>query len=223
MESYHKFAQFLDLQNITVEVIGKENIPNDGRFIFVSNHPLGGIDGILFYATVGKMFPNSKFLVNDLLMNLPGVEAVFLPINKHGGNSKEYFKLIDSALESDNQILSFPAGMCSRKIDGEIKDLPWKKSFISYAKKYERDIIPVHINDKNSKFFYNFANFRTKMGIKANLEMFFLVDEVYKKTDKTIQIIFGKPIPYNNFDSSKKIQEWVEEVRSISYGLKENI
>jgi len=217
--SLGRFKTFLNRQNIEIDVVGKENIPTDGRYIFVSNHPFGGLDGILFTHVVGQINSNVKFLVNDILMNLPGVEEVFLPLNKHGNNSREYFKKVEEALSSDSQILIFPAGMVSRRSKGIVRDLEWKKSFVNYAKKYKRDVIPVHIYGENSNFFYNLANIRKRLGIKANLEMFYLVDEVYKKDNETIKIAFGKPISYSEINSTKKPQEWAEYFKTISYNL----
>ncbi|MFO7868821.1 MAG: glycerol acyltransferase [Bacteroidales bacterium] len=223
LDTRQKFRVFLENRNFLVEVIGTENVPSDGRFMFTSNHPLGGLDGIVFYDTVADMFPDAKFLVNDILMNIPGVEDCFLPLNKHGSNSREYFKKIDEACASDSQILSFPAGIVSRKIDGVVQDLSWMKSCVSYPKKYKRDVVPVFINGRNSAFFYNLANLRKKLGIQANIEMFFLVDELYKFQNRTLQIAFGKPIPYSYFDSSKKDKEWAAYLREQTYKLGKSI
>src|SRR5690606_3829727 len=119
--------------------------------------------GIVFYDTVADLYPRAKFLVNDILMNIPGVDDCFLPINKHGANSREYVKKVDAAGLSDEQMLIFPAGIVSRKIQGVVQDLPWMKSCVSYAKKYNRDVIPVYISGKNSNFFYNLANLRKRV------------------------------------------------------------
>ena len=214
-----KFQKFFDLHNIKIEIKGEENIPKEGRFIFASNHPLGGPDGMLFIIAVTKFFPNSKFLVNDLLMNLPDVQDVFLPINKHGANNKQSVALINEAYKADQQILIFPAGIVSRKVKNKITDLEWHKSFIGHAKKYERDIIPVHISGNNSKFFYNLANFRKRIGLRVNLEMFYLVDELYKHTNKTFTITFGKPFSYKLLDDSKSNYMWAQEMKQKTYEL----
>ncbi|MDA3883915.1 MAG: glycerol acyltransferase [Bacteroidales bacterium] len=222
LNTRNKFRVFLENRNFKVQVYGQENVPSNGRFMFTSNHPLGGLDGIAFYDTVASMYPTVKFLVNDILMNIPDVDDCFLPINKHGKNSREYFKKVDEACESDAQILSFPAGIVSRKINGHVQDLPWMKSCVSYPKKYKRDVIPVFIDGVNSNFFYNLANVRKRLGIRANLEMFFLVDELYKFANRSLQIVFGKPIPYTHFDSSKKDIEWAAFLREQTYKLGES-
>ncbi|HEX2934239.1 MAG TPA: 1-acyl-sn-glycerol-3-phosphate acyltransferase [Bacteroidales bacterium] len=201
------------------EAVGLENVPSSGRFIFASNHPLGGLDGLIFMSVVRKRFPHLKFIVNDLLLNVKNLEPVFIPVNKHGKQSVSYVAAIDKAYASDEQILYFPAGLCSRKINGQITDLPWHKSFITKAIKYQRDVIPVYFEGRNSNFFYNLSNFRKTLGIKANIEMFYLVDEMFKQHKKFIRLYFGKPIPYSTFDHSKTPAEWANYVRSEAYAL----
>lgn len=201
------------------EAVGLENVPSSGRFIFASNHPLGGLDGLIFMSVVRKKFPNLKFIVNDLLLNVKNLEPVFIPVNKHGKQSVSYVAAIDKAYASDEQMLYFPAGLCSRKIKGQITDLPWHKNFIVKAVKYQRDVIPVYFEGRNSNFFYNLSNFRKALGIKANIEMFYLVDEMFKQNKKFIRLYFGKPIPYRTFDHSKTPAEWANYVRTEAYSL----
>lgn len=223
LQNYHGvdfFKKFASMIGWTIKIEGEENIPKDGKYIFASNHPLGGPDGILFIAAMSKYYLHLKFMVNDLLMYLPNVEDVFLPVNKLGVNTKEYKQKIDEAYSCDaNQVLLFPAGLVSRKNNGKIKDLVWKKTLISQSKKYKRDVVPVYINGKNSKFFYNFATLRKKLGIKVNLEMVFLVDELYKNKGKTFVLRFGKPIPYSAFDESKTPDQWAQYVKEIVYSM----
>ena len=197
-------------------------IKPDGRYILASNHPLGGMDGMALIDVAGKIRSDIVFPVNDILMNLPGLEPLFIPINKHGRNA-DNIRIIDETFASDKMILYFPAGLVSRKQPGgEIRDLVWKKTFISKAKKYQREVIPVHISGQNSNFFYNLANWRKKFGIKANIEMLFLVDEMVKQKDKPIRITFGDPIPYQTFDKSKTDIQWAEEVKEKVYSLEDN-
>lgn len=203
-----------------VEVYGMENVPDSGRFIFASNHPLGGLDGIVLMDEVGKKLPDLKFIVNDLLLNLKNLEPVFIPVNKHGKQSTEYARKIEGAYESDTQILYFPAGLCSRKIKGQISDLTWHKSFIVKSIQHKRDIIPVYFEGRNTNFFYNLANFRKFLGIKANLEMVFLVGEMFKQQKKQIRLTFGKPLPYTMFDNSKSPSDWATYVRNVVYSMK---
>ncbi|MCU4156265.1 1-acyl-sn-glycerol-3-phosphate acyltransferase [Carboxylicivirga sp. A043] len=202
------------------EIKGEENIPKEGRYVFVSNHPLGGLDGMVFVAAVGRYFKHLKFPVNDILMNIKNLGEIFLPVNKHGGHSREAALAIDEAYASNNQILMFPFGLVSRKgKNGVIKDLEWKPNFIKKAKTHNRDIIPVHISGRNSNRFYNLANWRKRLGIKVNIEMLYLVDELYLQRNKTITITFGKPIKISDVEAAKKAKEWAQKIKDEVYDL----
>lgn len=205
--------------NITVT--GLENVPKEGRYTIAANHPLGGIDGLALIKTVSSIRKDIIIPANDILMNLPNSKDLFIPINKHGSNASNV-KIINDTFASDKLLLFFPAGLVSRKNAGKIADLPWKKTFISKAIKFERSIIPAHINGKNSNFFYNLANLRKRFGIKANIEMLYLVNEMYKQNDKNINITFGKPIPYATFDKRMKFVDWAEKLRLHVYELEKN-
>jgi 1-acyl-sn-glycerol-3-phosphate acyltransferase len=198
-------------------------IPQAGRFIIAANHPLGGLDGLALLHVVGKVRPDIVFPVNDLLMFIPGLQALFIPINKHGTNN-ENVRIIEDTFASDKTILYFPAGLVSRKSNkGVIKDLDWKKTFISKSKKYKRDIIPVYISGHNSDFFYNLANWRRKIGVKANIEMLYLPGEMFKQKDKLVEIIFGEPVPYTTFDKSRSDVSWAGFIKDKVYGLAGNM
>jgi putative hemolysin len=203
-----------------VKVSGEENIPKLGRYILASNHPLGGLDGVALMQVVGKVRKDIVFPVNDILTYLPNLQVLFIPINKHGSNT-ENVKIIHETFESDKLILYFPAGLVSRKQHGKIEDLEWKKTFIAKSVQYKRDILPVFINGHNSKFFYHLAYLRKIAGIKANIEMLFLPDEMYKQKNKTIEIIIGKPIPYQSFDKRHNYNEWASLVKQYIYSLGE--
>jgi putative hemolysin len=210
---------FLKHIGVKYKVYGSENIPKTGRYIFVSNHPLGGLDGVVFIDELSKHFPEIKFPVNDILTNIQNLEGVFLPVNKHGSQGREAARLMEEAYSSDCQILYFPAGLCSRKNGKVIKDLQWHKSFISKAIQHKRDIVPAYFSGRNSNFFYNLSNIRKLFFIKANIEMLYLADEMFKQKDKEIKLIFGKPIPWTTFDKTKSPTEWAELVKSKSYEL----
>lgn len=216
----HDFVS-VAMANFQVKVIseGAENIPQKGGCIVVCNHPLGGLDGIAVMNEIGKRRKDIKALVNDILMNLHNLSSLLIPINKHAKNASENLKQIDQAYASDECIIVFPAGLVSRRQKGEIKDLEWKKSFISKAVKYKRNIIPIHIEARNSNFFYNLASFRKKIGIKANIEMFYLVDEVYKQKGKSIKFTVGKAIPYTTFTKDCSDICWAGKVKEHVYGL----
>jgi putative hemolysin len=204
---------------IRYHVSGTENIPLSGRNIFVSNHPLGGLDGLVFIYELSKFYPDLKFPVNDILTNIENMSGIFLPVNKHGPQGKEAAFRIEEAFGSDSQILYFPAGLCSRKRGGKIQDLQWHKSFITKSIQHKRDVVPAFFSGRNSDFFYNLANFRKFTGVKANLEMLYLADEMFRQKDKEISLVFGKAIPWQTFDRSRSSVEWAEWVKAKSYEL----
>ena len=204
---------------MNVQLHGVENIPLTDPVIFASNHPLGGLDGIAFMHAIGKYRKDVKFLVNDILMNIRNLEPLFVPVNKVGGQSKSGVAAIEKAYASDQALLVFPAGLVSRKVHGQIVDLEWKKSFINKAKKYKKDIVPVYIEGRNSNFFYNLARIRAKLGLKANIEMLYLPDELFSQRGKDIVIHVGKRIPYTHFDQSKNERQWAEDVKQQVYAM----
>jgi Putative hemolysin len=208
---------------ITYRVYGVENLKLEGRYLFASNHPLGGLDGLIMMSEMGRHYDNIKFVVNDLLLNIKQLEPLFIPVNKFGRQSADYAAKIEDAYTSDAQVLYFPAGLCSRKINGKIVDLVWHKNFIQKAIKHERDVVPVFFSGRNSEFFYNLSNIRSKLGIKANLEFLYLVDEMFRQKSKKIDIVIGEPIPYQTFDKSRTLNEWVLFVRSKTYALAEKL
>jgi putative hemolysin len=209
----------VDEFGVEVSLAGAENIPLDRPVIFASNHPLGGMDGIAFMYALGKYRTDIRFLVNDILTNIKNFEPMFVPVNKHGANSREVSKLIEETYAGEHAVLVFPAGLVSRKQAEGVKDLEWKKSFISKAKRYKKDVVPVYIEGKNSDFFYNLARFRKQLGIKANVEMFYLADEMFAQRGKKVVIHIGKPISYEYFDKLKTETEWAEEVKRIVYQM----
>jgi 1-acyl-sn-glycerol-3-phosphate acyltransferase len=209
----------LEYFKISYKVLGKENIPAGSRYIFASNHPLGGLDGLVFMYELSKYFSNIKFPVNDILLNIENLSGIFLPVNKHGAQAKEAAKALDKAYASECQILYFPAGLCSRKKHGVIKDLQWHKSFITKAIQHKRDIVPAFFSGRNSSFFYNLSNFRNFLGIGANIEMLYLPDEMFRQRGKDITLVFGKSIPWQTFDHSKSPAEWAGWVKSKAYDL----
>ena len=209
----------LDEFGVIVRWEGLENIDPKKRIIIAANHPLGGMDGIALMHVAGQVRRDIQFPVNDLLMNLPNIKSLFVPINKHGSNT-ENARIIDNAFESDVMMLYFPAGLVSRKQNGIISDLEWKKTFIRKARSHKRDIVPTFIQGQNSNWFYNLAIWRKKLGIQPNLEMLYLVDEMVKQKGKEIIIKFGKPIPFNSLDKSKSDVQWAESIKKTVYQLK---
>ena len=210
----------MEYLRVTYDVRGEENLPPpEGRYIFASNHPLGGPDGVILISFLGKRYPDLKFPVNDLLLNLKNLNNIFLPVNKHGAMAREAAAAIEEAYASSCQMIMFPAGLCSRKIKGKICDLTWQKSFVTKAVQYQRDIVPIFFSGKNSDFFYNLANFRKRIHLKANLEMLWLPDETFKKIGQHFTLYIGKPIPWQSLDKSRKPLEWAAEIKRQVYEL----
>lgn len=219
VEFADKVLQWLNAKS-NVKFINRASLKDDGRYIFVSNHPLGGLDGLTLISSLGKIFGKIRFVVNDILMNIVPMRNLFVPVNKHGRMGKEYGEIIHNAYASDAQMLYFPAGLCSRLIDGEITDLEWKKNFIKQAKRYNRDIVPVYFGGRNSNFFYRFAKIRKMLGIKFNFEMIFLPDEMFRQKNSIFEVVIGEPIPISSIDSSKTLDQWCGEIREKCYQLK---
>ena len=205
-----------------LEIDGLENLPDphDGRFYtFVINHPLGGQDGVALGVIIGRHYDGRfRYLVNDLLMNLPGLAPLCIPINKTGSQSRSFPAMVKAGFESDNHILMFPAGLCSRKHHGIVVDIPWAKTFISKSVEYHRDVVPIHFGGQNSNFFYRLANFSDRF-LPFNLAMMFLVDEMFKNCHKTFHVAIGKPIPWQTFDKSKTPVDWAQYVKNQVYKL----
>lgn len=209
--------EFLDAKLV---VKGKENLPTDGLFTFVSNHPLGGQDGIALGYILGTHYNGKvKYLVNDLLMNLHGLAPLCIPINKTGRQAKDFPRLVEAGFTSDNQLIMFPAGLCSRRQNGVIKDLDWKKTFITKSVETHRNVVPIHFEGRNSNFFYNLANVCKLLGIKFNIAMLYLADEMLKNRHKTFTVTIGKPIPWQTFDKSRTPVQWAQYVKDIVYKL----
>jgi putative hemolysin len=208
--------------NLTLKLKGTENLPDAGhQCIFASNHPLGGMDGICLSAVIGKQYDGHvRYLVNDILYFLEPLQDIFVPINKHGAQAKNAVAILNESFASENQIITFPAGLCSRKTKGVIHDPRWKKMFISKAIEYQRDVVPVYFEAQNSNFFYNIANIRTKLGLKFNLEMLLLPREMLKKKNAAFTIYFGKPVSWQTFDSSQTPQQWADKMESRIYNIR---
>lgn len=213
-------VKFLDMK---LDIKGLENLPpaDDGKkYTFVSNHPLGGADGVALGAVLGHHYEGKiKYLVNDLLMNLHGLAPLCVPINKLGAQNRRFPEMVEGCFRSSDNVIMFPAGLCSRRHKGIIRDEKWSKTFVTKSIETERDIVPIHFGGRNSNFFYRLASFSKFLGIKFNIAMLFLVDEMFKNRHKTFTIKIGKPISWHKFDKSKTPSEWAQYVQNIVYEL----
>jgi putative hemolysin len=214
----------LKTMGVKVVVDGEENIPAKGGYIFACNHPLGGLDGLAVISAISNVRTDIKYFVNELLLALKNMQTILVPVNINGRNSRKMLEYVEEIYKSDMAIPIFPAGLVSRRqADKSIQDLAWKKSFIAKAKQYKKDVIPVWVEGKNSNFFYNFAHWRKKLGIKINIEMLFLPDEMFKQKDKTITVHFGKPVSYKVFNDSVGDAAWAIRFQHELYTKKASV
>ncbi len=204
--------------NVSVETEHLERIPDTGNPIVVGNHPLGGPDGMALISAVGEKRKDIKFPVNDFLMYLPGLRMVFVPIDKVKGGGKKSLEL-SKAFAEDNIMLYFPAGLCSRRRRGKIRDMEWKPTVVKRAVENKRDIIPVFIEARNRRRFYSIANWRKRLGIKFNYEMALLPGEMFAQRGKRMRIVVGMPIPWQTFDDRHTAKEWAQLLREHVYSL----
>ena len=207
----------------SASIEGTENIPTDDRpVIFVSNHPLGGLDGMIIAQLIHDHRPRPlKVIVNELLMFMEPIADLWAPVNKTGRLTREQAVEQQRMWESESDVLSFPAGACSRlqRINHEwlIQDLEWQKNFIQRAREYKRDIVPIYFEGQNSRFFYALALIRKWLHIKLNIEMLYLVDEMYGAKGKHFKVHVLPPIPYTTFDSSRTPKQWAQYVKEKVY------
>jgi putative hemolysin len=211
----------VDMIQMKIVVKGLENIPKTGPIVIAMNHPLGGMDAMAFVSAIKGHRTDLKFTVNDLLMNLTNLQGLFVGVNKYGKTELSTRQQIMNVFESEEAVCIFPAGLVSRKQHGVIRDLEWKKTFVRYAVKYDQPIIPVYIDGKLSPFFYRLSNFRKFLGIKVNIEMLYLADELYKQKNKTITFIVGEPILPENLNSKISEREQAQNIKESVYKLAE--
>lgn len=205
--------------NVNVEIIGKENVPATGRFVFVANHPVGGMDALSFLSAIHRFFPDVISPSNNLFNYIPNLKPVILGVNVFGTNTKDTAQKFNKLFESDSQIMIFPAGLVSRMNKGVISDPVWQKTFITKAIQHQRDIIPVHISGRNSDLFYRVDRIRKYIGIKLSIEIILLPREMHKQRNSTMTLTFGKPVPWQTFTKEKSHIEWAQFVKQIVYSL----
>ena len=208
------------LLDIERSVEGFENIDPEGRYIFASNHPFGGMDGMMLAEAIGSRLGDVRVVINDLLMYLEPLRPIWLPVNKHGRQNTVYARRMREAFEGPLPILTFPAGLCSRRKKGVVADLEWRKNFIKQAHSTNRQVVPVFVEGCLSNRFYNISNLRTKLGVKFNIEMILLVDEMVRQKGQTFTLRFGKPISTEELSAIGSVEDQVAFVRKKVYEMK---
>jgi 1-acyl-sn-glycerol-3-phosphate acyltransferase len=199
---------------------GMDALDTKGRYIFASNHPFGGLDGLMLAVEVASRFGDVRVVVNDLLMNIDPIKGLFVPVNKHGRQNTGSVAAFNDAFESDIPIITFPAGLCSRRSKGVVCDLEWKSNFVRKAVSSERDVVPVYFDGRLSNFFYRLSNLRTRLGVKANIEMLYLPDEMFRQGGSRFEIMFGKPIPHGELLSGRNPREAAEYIKGQVYAMR---
>ena len=210
------FDEALNHLNITFKIRGEENLDLSKRYLFVCNHPLGGPEALIIGSVFRRLYGDGFMVpVNHILANLKPLREFFVPVKVYSSRqSRELGDQIAEMFNSDRQVLVFPAGLCARKIKGKVTEMPWKKMFVTQAKRYERDVVPMHISGFNSKKFFFFTKLSMFLKLKFNIGMLFLVDELFKKSGEEFIITIGKPVPYTTFDKSKTDIQWAAEIQN---------
>ncbi len=216
LDFIHATLQYMD---VSYDIHGLENIDPAGRYVFASNHPFGGMDGMMLAEKIGRHFGDVRVIVNDILMNLPPLKPIFIPVNKFGSQSSVSARRFADAFASDLPLLTFPAGLCSRKINGIIQDTEWKTSFVKRAAASQRDIVPTFVEGRLSDFFYRLSSWRKKMGLRLNVEMLYLPDEMFSQAGRHFDIYIGKPIPWQSLATTGNARAQTEEIRRRAYSL----
>jgi len=205
--------------HITLKVEGLENLPENGKCFFVSNHPFGFIEGLTLTNIIAGRYGNVKAIGNDVYNMIPNLEPVIAVVNVFGKSPREYILALEAIYNSDAPIVHFPSGEVSRVYGGKIQDCAWQKSFISKAVSCRRNIVPVFFYGRNSRFFYFIGLMRRILGIKKNIELALLPHEMFRKRNTIIRLKVGTPIPWETFDKSNSHHAWAQWVREQVYRL----
>lgn len=207
--------------NLKLDIRGIENMLDQSRCFFTANHPFGIIDGLILGYQVGRKYGDLRAIGNESFLWVPNLRPLIAAVNVFGNSSRDYIEALNEVYNSDVAIAHFPAGEVSRIYDGKIQDSPWQKSFVTKAISARRDVVPCYFAGSNSRLFYFWFRFRKLANIKTNLELALLPREMFKKRNKTIRLVIGKPIPYTRFDNSMTHHEWAQKVRQHVYKMGE--
>lgn len=208
--------------DVRVEWLNPEALPESGRAIFASNHPLGAFDGVGISLLLHQRYGDVRYLVNDMLYNLKPLQSVFLPVNTYGAQQRDHVEHLQSIMQSDIPVGTFPAGYCSRYFDGAVQDRVWQRSFVNLATTYQRDIVPLHFVGHNSRHFYLIDRVRRALGIGFDICTALLPDEMFRARGKAFRVIVGEPISWQSLcDDKSKPHEKAERIRQASYRLAE--
>lgn len=192
-----------------------------GRYMFVANHPFGGMDGMMLADVLTERFGGVRVVVNDLLMNVEPLAPLWLPVNKHGRQTADYARRMEEGLAGPMPVLTFPAGLCSRRRNGTVADTEWRTSFLKQAASSGRTIVPVYVEGTLSDRFYRLARWRERLGVKFNAEMILLPDEMLRQSGRSFRIVFGEPVTAGELAAEGSAAERARLVRERVYRLGE--
>ena len=215
-------ACFRDWQ-VTYAVEGLERLDPAGRYLFVANHPFGGMDGMMLADKLIDRFGDVRVVVNDLLMHIEPLAPIWLPVNKHGAQNSAYARRMEEAFRGDLPVLTFPAGLCSRRIDGRVQDIAWRTNFLKKAAAAQRQIVPIFVEGTLSNFFYRLSRLRAKLGVKFNIEMLWLPDEMLAQRGKHFRMAVGEPISAPDLHAFGSLREQADAVRRKTYFLEKTL
>lgn len=204
---------------VTYSIEGLERLDPRGRYLFVANHPFGGMDGLMLADKLIDRFGDVRVVVNDLLMYLDPLRPLWIPVNKHGAQNAAYARKLDEELFGERPVLTFPAGLCSRPFGGRIVDPPWKASFLKKAYASQRLIVPIYVEGCLSNRFYRIYKLRKALGMKFNIEMLWLPDEMFSQQGRHFRMIAGDPIHVSELQYLGSLRDQVDEVRKKTYFL----
>lgn len=194
-------GQALKWLDVDYEVTGEEPPPPQEWPIFVANHPSGGLDGLVMIDWLLGRYADLRTPVNDVLLNLPHLAPLLFPIDKFRPR-RDLKQALDALFAMDKVVLLFPAGRTARRRGGEIHEAEWQKLPAMMAQRHHRPIVPVHIDSHNSRRFYLVHRIRTALGIRPNLEMLLLIDELMRPSCHLIRICVGRAIAPAELEAS---------------------
>lgn len=217
---FDSFVRYRDLKYIVFEE-DLARIPKTGPFILVSNHPLGGIDGILMTKILLEIRPDFKIMGNFLLEKIEPMKPYVISVNpfenrkelrSSAGGMRETLK----HLESGGCVGIFPAGEVSNRNNkfNEILDKEWEKPAVKLIKMAKVPVVPMYFHAKNSRFFYQMAK------LHPNLQTLLLPSEMMNKREKPIRIRLGKPVSVKKLEDHDSIEEMSEFLQKKIYLLK---
>ena len=215
----------LENMHITIDVSPEqlESIPKEGGFVMVSNHPFGGIEGVMLLSAIAKVRPDFKLMANFILSHIPNLKECFFSVNPFEKNPewKSSVGGIKGAVQhiaSGNGLGVFPAGEVSRYHGHDFpEDLPWSNSIARLIKNAGVPVIPVYWDGRNSKWFYTVDKIHTMLGTGR------LTKELINKHDKCFNLQIGKPIPPAELELYEKPADLAAYLRSRSYALEANV